>query len=149
MSYSKCHLTRRALQGLAPLALWACGAPITLAGPVVWTFAPGDGEALAIRSSRDYERLRKHAKTPEEFNALARWSQGRVEKYQSDQAGLESDLRDFYARQAPIDIPKFPPRDRALKALIDRDKELIAHWSQLASQYAAQAQKLESSKTER
>jgi hypothetical protein len=88
----KCSLKQRSTRVSSRVrlaALFVFAAIPVLAIPALRSFTPSADEAVSIHNSKEYKRLRSHACTKEDFNALARYSQARVEKYWKDQAGYD------------------------------------------------------------
>lgn len=111
---------------------------------------PGDSESPdgRIQTSRDFKRLQSRAATSADFTALAEYCQSRVSHYQQDKAENEAELQ-HYNSKAHTNNPKFQPLDETLRRYIAHDEKEIVHWSDLASQYSAQAGKLEEVKPQR
>ena len=96
-----------------------------------------------IQNSKDYNRLRKRAKTVDEFNALAAYCQARVVHYEADKKENQAELDRYNSRSHMPSNPKFRSMDDLLKAYISRDAKAITHWIRLSAYYADQAHQLE------
>lgn len=92
-----------------------------------------------IENSKDYNRLRKRAKTVDEFKALAAYCQARVSKLEADKKENQEELDRYNAKQHIPTNSKLRSKDDLLKSYIARDDQAIARWTQLGAQYMDQA----------
>jgi len=101
-----------------------------------------------IANSKQYNQLRSHAKSAEEFAALTAYCQALVSKYEADKNKNQAELDQYNSKQH-IPNPKFRSKDELLKSYIASDEKAIARWSELVAQYTDQAHKLAGAKAER
>ena len=97
----------------------------------------------AIENSKEYNRVRRRAKTADDFKALAAYCQARVAKYEADKKENQTELDRYNSKQHMPANPKFRSMDDLLKTYIARDEKAIARWSQLSAQYTGEAATLE------
>jgi hypothetical protein len=117
----------------------AFGSTLTIAAP-----APNLVEPVKpIENSKDYNRVRRRAKTVDEFKALAAYCQARVSKYEADKTENQGELDRYNSKQHMPGNPKFRSMDHLLKTYIARDEKAIARWTQLSAQYTDEAARLE------
>ena len=141
--FNRPRLTR--VRNSAPLAALLLFAPVlSLASPHLSGYADPQPSPV-VKTSKDYDRLRTHAHTAQDYQALAEWCRTRASKFQQEQAARGSELDAYYRRQSNLNLPKYPPRDQTLKTLIARDREQATHWNHLATEYSEQARKIETS----
>ena len=95
-----------------------------------------------IENSKDYNRVRRRAKTVDEFKALVAYCQARVSKYEADKKENQAELDRYNSKPHMPSNPKFRSMDDLLKTYIARDEKAIARWIQLSAQYTDQAAKL-------
>jgi len=96
-----------------------------------------------IENSKEYNRLRRRAKTADEFKALATYCQTRVSKYEADKKENQAELDRYNSKQHMPGNSKFRSMDDLLKTYIARDEKAIARWTQLTAQYTDEAVKLD------
>jgi len=92
------------------------------------------------KTSREWKQLRAKAKTPKEYQALAKWCDSQAGEFQRRQAGMESELRDYYANQCCYNpVKQRPRRDEILKSQIESCKRDGKRWSDLATRFSTKA----------
>ena len=123
----------------------AFGSTLAAAAPVPNFVEP----VKPIQNSKEYNRVRRRAKTADDFKALAAYCQARVSKYEADQKENQAELDRYNSKQHMPTNPKFRSMDDLLKTYIARDEKAIARWSQLSAQYTDEAAKLEKEEAHR
>jgi len=103
---------------------------------------PAVSQIAVPRNSREWKRLRGHARTPEEFYALSRWCQAQAAQCRKKQASCEEELRAFYAHPPVPPFPKSPPRDQTLRGLIAGYRNQAQRWTEFADAYSRKAKTL-------
>ena len=116
-------------------AVLASGSTLAAAAPVPNFVEPVN----PIENSKEYNRVRRRAKTADDFKALAAYCQARVSKYEADKKENRAELDRYNSKQHMPPNPKFRSMDDLLKTYIARDEKAIARWIQLGAQYADQA----------
>lgn len=94
-----------------------------------------------VETSKEYNRLRKRAKTVDEFKALAAYCQARVSKFEADKKENQAELDRYNSKQHMPGNSKFRSMDDLLKTYIARDEKAIVRWTRLSAQYTDQAAK--------
>ena len=101
------------------------------------------GSATPSLTSREWKRLRSHAQTAEEFQALSSWCLYQSGLCQRKQSESETKLRDYLASEHRYNPPKQVPReDERIKSEIEACKKRQKHWNDLAALYAGKAKAL-------
>jgi hypothetical protein len=100
---------------------------------------------VKIGSSREFDRLRRKARTAGDFTALAEWCAQQASHYREDKAKNEAELQQYNATPH-TENPKFRSTGDILKAYIANDEKAAARWTKLADQYSEQARKAAATK---
>ena len=116
----------------------AFGSTLAAAAPVPNFVEP----VKPIENSKEYNRVRRRAKTADEFKALAAYCQARVSKLEADKKGNQAELDRYNSKQHMPGNSKFRSTDDLLKTYIARDQKAIERWTQLSALYTDQAVKL-------
>jgi len=96
----------------------------------------------ALKTSRDWKRLRAQAHTEADFGKLAQWCQTQAELYRKKAGDYEVELREYYANPSARPVPKYPPADQNLKSLIAHYRDLSKHWDEMAGMMIGKAAEL-------
>ena len=86
-------------------------------------------QPAALKTTRDWNRLRMQARTADEFRQLAQWCQMQVDLNNKKALAYETKLREYYANPAAYPHPKYPPTDLTLRTLIAHHRDLSRQWS--------------------
>jgi hypothetical protein len=121
------------------VAVLAFGSTLAVAAPDPNFVEP----VKPIENSKEYNRVRRRAKTADEFKALAKYCQARVSKYEADKKENQAELHRYNSKQHMPANPKFRSMDDLLKTYIARDEKAIARWTQLGTQFTDEAANLE------
>ncbi len=104
---------------------------------------PAVPQIAVPRNSREWKRLRGHARTPGDFYALSKWCQAQAAQCRKKQAGCEEELRAFYAHPPVPPFPKNPPREQSLRGLIAGYRNQAQRWTAFADAYSQKAKTIE------
>jgi hypothetical protein len=115
-------------------------------------FASPQGNAPATQKSldpksmniRQFQHLRDRAHTADDYAALAQWCRSRSEMYRKSEESCEAELRNYHSQSSPQSIAKHPTRGQTLKDLGRHYGELSRHWQDLAAEYSARAEQMQS-----
>jgi hypothetical protein len=116
------------------LLLLTAGVPWATAQPAALR-----AQSAAPMTSKDWNRLRTAAKTPEDFRTCVKWCRLQAGLHQKALGQYEVELRACQARPAIQQGPKYPPTGESLRGQIRYYQGLVEHWTNLAAAYDAMA----------
>ena len=93
----------------------------------------------ALKTSREWKRLRARAHTSGDFEKLARWCTSQAEVFRKKADGYEAELKEYDANPASRPVPKYPPAGQTLKILIAHYLDLSRSWDEMARAMSAKA----------
>jgi hypothetical protein len=90
-------------------------------------------------TASDWKRLRKSARTAEEFSVCEEWCRMQTESCLRQEAQYESELEELRNRPPNREGPRYPPTADQLRTEIAHYKGLARYWSSMAASYEQKA----------
>jgi len=104
-------------------------------------------QPAALKTTRDWNRLRMQASTADEFRQLGQWCQMQVGLNDKKASAYETKLREYYANPSAYPHPKYPPTDLTLRTLIAHYRDLSRQWSVRAAKMNSKVAELDRAPT--
>jgi hypothetical protein len=87
---------------------------------------------------REWDRLRKAARTPDDYRRLSQWCEAKAALYLQKQKAFEADLRKYNGETTHAEA-RYPHREQTLRLLIEHSRNISQHWRELANLYASKS----------
>ncbi len=108
----------------------------------LWPALSGDGGSSVSKpmTAHQFKHARSVARTPTDFEQLARYANASAREYQRRAAECEAELKGYEsgAVREPL-VPKYPTRTQTLRTLIAHYRDAETHWSGLEKVYLSKA----------